>query len=107
MLGTLSPEQNKHLKLVYLLWLMPTTVPRIHPLGAMPTILLFLREPRLSVDVEFDLQNDGQKLTSRKSIYIEQFKRRIKYAHKKAKHMASRYQKRHKGLYDLRCRGLN
>ena len=36
---------------------------------------------------------------------MTQLKRRLRIAHKKSKHVASRQQARHKGLYDQRCRG--
>ena len=36
---------------------------------------------------------------------MTQLKRRLRFAHKKAKQVASRQQARHKGLYDQKCRG--
>ena len=36
---------------------------------------------------------------------MSQLKRRLRFAHKKAKQVASGQQARHKGLYDQRCRG--
>ena len=40
-----------------------------------------------------------------KSTYVTQLRRRLRFAHKKAKQVADRQQARHKGLYDRRCRG--
>ena len=37
--------------------------------------------------------------------YIEKLQRTLKYAYKKAKQVAQKQQKRHKGLYDQSCRG--
>ena len=62
--------------------------------------ILFGRDPRLSIDVEFGLQKAGQKLSPRKSTYIEQLKMRLRYAPKKEKQVAPNQQERHKELYD-------
>ena len=40
-----------------------------------------------------------------KSTYVTRQKRRLRFAHKKAKQVASREQARHKGLYDQRYGG--
>ena len=40
-----------------------------------------------------------------KSTYVTQLRRRLRFAHKKAKQVADRQQARHKELYDRRCRG--
>ena len=61
--------------------------------------------PRLPVDVEFGLQRGSQKGSPGESNYVSQLKRRFRFAHKKAKHMAKRQQARHRELYDLNCRG--
>ena len=39
------------------------------------------------------------------STYVTQLRRRLRFAHKKAKQVADRQQVRHKGLYDRRCKG--
>ena len=62
-------------------------------------------EPRLPVDVEFGLQRGGQRGSPGESSYISQLRRRLKFAYRKAKHMAQKQQARHRGLYDLKCRG--
>ena len=36
---------------------------------------------------------------------MTQLQRKLRFDHKKAKHMASRQQARYKGMYDQRCRG--
>ena len=73
--------------------------------GFSPYYLLFGREPRLPVDVEFGLQRGSQKGPLGESGYISQLRRQLKFAHNKAKLVASRQQARHKGLYDRKCRG--
>ena len=73
--------------------------------GFSPYYLLFGREPRLPVDVEFGLQRGGQKGPLGESSYVSQLRRQLKFAHNKAKLVASRQQARHKGLYDKKCRG--
>ena len=72
--------------------------------GFRPYYLLFRREPRLPVDVEFGLQRGSQKGSPGGSSYVSQLKRRPRFAHKKAKHMTKRQQARHRELYDLKCR---
>ena len=105
MLGTLIPEQerdwNSHV---------PTLVhayncTRNAATGLSLHYLLFGREPRLPVDVEFELQRESQKGYPGESNYISQQKRRLKFAHKKTKHMAKRQQAKHRELYDQKCRG--
>ena len=57
------------------------------------------------MDVEFGLQRQGQKGSAGESNYISQLKMRLQFAYRKAKHMAQKQQARHRGLYNLRCRG--
>ena len=107
MIGTLTPEQKKDWK---------TYVPAmVHAYNCMwnaatgysPYYLLFGRELRLPIDVEFQLKRGNQKVPPSKSTYVTQLKRRLRFAHKKATQVASRQQARHKGLYDRRCRELS
>ena len=67
--------------------------------GFSPYYLLFGREPRFSVDVEFGLQRGSQKGSLGESAYISQLRRRLKFGHNTAKQMVKRQQVRHKGLY--------
>ena len=66
---------------------------------------MFGREPRLPIDVEFGLKSGYQQGPPGKFNYETQLRRRLRFAHKKAKQVASRQQARHKGLYDRRCKG--
>ena len=68
--------------------------------GYSPYYLLFGRVPRLPIDVEFGLKRGNQKSPPSKSTYVTQLRRRLRFAHKKAKQVADRQQVRHKGLYD-------
>ena len=86
-------------------WCMQTTVPGMQPPGSSPNYLLFGREPRFHVDVEFSLQRGGQKGPLGESGYVSQLRGQLKFAHNKAKLVASRQQTRHKRLYDRKCRG--
>ena len=102
--GTLTPEQKKDWK--------GQVPPLVHAYnwtrnaatGFSPYYLLFGREPRFSVDVEFGLQRGGQKGSPGESNYISQL-RRLTTAHRKARHMAQRQQAKHRELYDMKCRG--
>ena len=57
------------------------------------------------MDVEFGLQRGSQKGSLGESNYVSQLKRRLRFAHKKTKHMAKRQQAKHRELYDQKCRG--
>ena len=86
-------------------WCMPTTAPRIQPLGSV-LIISFLAG---SLDSQWMLNLDYRGKTKRvplgNPIYASQLRRQLKFAHNKAKLVASKQQARHKGLYDRKCRG--
>ena len=105
MLGTLTPEQKKDWKGHVPALVHAYNCTRNATTGFSPYFLLFGREPRLPVDVEFGLQRGGQRGSPGESNYISQLRRRLSFAHKKAKCMAQKQQARHRGLYDLKCRG--
>ena len=105
MLGTLTPEQKKDWKSHVPALVHAYNCTRNPATGFSPYFLLFGREPRLPVDVEFGLQRGGQRGSPGESNYISQLSRRLRFAHRKAKKMAQRQQARHRGLYDLKCRG--
>ena len=77
----------------------------MQPLGIAHTFSCLGRKPRLPVDVEFGLQRGAQRGSPGESSYISQLRRRLQFAYRKAKHMAQKQQARHRGLYDLKCRG--
>ena len=105
MLGTLTPEQKKDWKSHVPALVHAYNCTRNTATGFSPYFLLFGREPRLPVDVEFGLQRGGQKGSPWESIYIFQLKKRLQFAYRKATCMAQKQQARHRGLYNLRCRG--
>ena len=90
MLGTLTPEQKKDWKNHVSAMVHAYNCTRYAATGFSPCYLLFGREPRLPVDVEFSLQRGSQKGSLGESGYISQLRRQLKFAHNKAKLMASR-----------------
>ena len=52
-----------------------------------------------------DFRGQARKGSPGESNYISQLRRRLRFAHKKAKHMAQKQQAKHRELYDLKCRG--
>ena len=105
MLGTLTPKQKKDWKSQVPALVHAYNCTRNAATGFSPYYLLFGREPRHPVDVEFALQRGSQKGSLSESAYISQLRSRLKFTHKRAKQMAKRQQARHKGLYDQKCRG--
>ena len=104
MLGTLTPEQKKDWKTYVPAMVHAYNCTRNTATGYSPYYLLFGRQPRLPIDVEFGLKRGKQQSPPSKSTYVTQLSRRLRFAHKKAKQVAGR-QARHKELYDRRCRG--
>ena len=105
MLGTLTPEQKKDWKSHVPALLHAFNCTRNAATGFSPYYLLFGKEPGLLMHVEFGLQWGSQKGSPGESNYVSQLKRRLRFAHQKAKYMAKRQQARHQELYDLKCRG--
>ena len=105
MLGTLTPEQKKDWKSHVPALVHAYNCTRNTATGFSPYFLLFGREPRLQVDMEFGLQRGGQKGSPGESNNISQLKKRLQFAYRKAKCMAQKQQARHRGLYNLRCKG--
>ena len=100
MLETLTPEQKKDWKSHVPALVHAYNCTRNAATGFSPYYLLFVREPRLPVDVEFGLQRGSQKGSLGESGYVSQLRKRLKFAHDKTKQMAKRQQARQKGLYD-------
>ena len=105
MLGTLTPEQKKDWKTYVPAMVHAYNCTRNTATGYSPYYLLFGRDPRLPIDVEFGLKRGNQQGPPSMSNYVTQLRRRLRLAHKKAKQVAGRQQARHKGLYDRRCKG--
>ena len=57
------------------------------------------------MDVKFGLQRGGQKGSPVESNYVSHLRRRLKFAQRKAKHMAQKQQAKQRECYDLKCRG--
>ena len=85
MLGTLTPQQKDDWKSHVPALVHVYNCTRNIATGFSPYYLLFSREPRLTVDVEFGLQKGSQKGSLGESGYVAQLRRRLKIAHNKAK----------------------
>ena len=105
MLGTLTPEQKKDWKTYVPAMVHAYNCTRNTATGYSPYYLLFVRDPRFPIDVEFGLKRGNQQGPPSRSNYVTQLRRRLRFAHKKAKQVAGKQQARHKGLYDRRCKG--
>ena len=105
MLWTLTPEQKKDWKSHVPALVHAYNCTRNAATGFSPYYFLFGREPRPPVNVEFGIQRGSQRGSPGQSNYVSQLKGRLRFAHKKAKHMAKGKQARHRKLYDLKCRG--
>ena len=104
MLGTLTQEQKKDWKSHVPALVHTYNCTRNAATVFSPYYLLFGMEPRLPVDVECGLQRGNQKGSLGESSYVSQLRRRLKYAHNKAKQVAKRQQAKHRELYDQKCR---
>ena len=105
MLGTLTPEQKKDWKTYVPAMVHAYNCTKNAATGYSPYYLLFGREPRLPIDVEFGLKVGNQQVPPSRSTYVTQLRRRLRFALNKAKQVACRQQARQKGLYDKRCKG--
>ena len=103
MLRTLTPEQKEDWKTYVPAMVHAYNCTKNTATGYSPYYLLFGREPRLPIDVEFGLKRGNQQVPPSRSNYITQLRRRLRFAHKKAKQVAGRQQARQKGLYDRKC----
>ena len=56
--------------------------------------------------MEFGLKRGNQQGSPSRSNYVTQLRRRLRFAHKKAKQVADTQQARHKGLYDRKFKGV-
>ena len=100
MLGTLTLEQKKDWRSHIPALVHAYNCTKNAATGYNPYYLLFERQSRLPVDVEFGLQRGSQKGSLGVSSYVSQLRRRLKFAHDKAKQMTKRQQAKHRELYD-------
>ena len=81
MMGTLTPEQNKEWKSHVPALGHAYNCTRNAAIGFSPYYLLFGKEPRFPVDVEFGLQRGSQKGSLGESSYVSQLKRTLRFVH--------------------------
>ena len=90
MLVTLTPEQKKDWKTYVPGMAHAYNCARNTATGYSPYYLLFGRDPRLPIDVEFGLKRGKSTGSPNRSNYVTQLRRRLRFAHKKAKQVAGR-----------------
>ena len=89
---------------MFQLWCMPITAPETLP--RVIVLIIYCLEESLDSPLMLNLAlKGGTTEPPSKSTYVTQLRRRLRYAHKKAKQVADRQQSRHKELYDRKCRG--
>ena len=86
-------------------WCMPITAPRMQPLDSVLTISFLVGSLDSLWMLSLGYRGETRGGTLGESNYVSQLRRRLKFAHNKAKQIASKQQARHKGLYDRKCRG--
>ena len=105
MLGTLSDEEKSdwksHLGCMTQAYNCTKHVSTTHS----PHYLMFGRHPRLSIDVEFGLHKPNCSDNCSKSRYIQKLRRRLNYAHKKARKYSSEQAQKYKTSYDKSVKG--
>ena len=73
--------------------------------GYSPYFLMFGRDPRLPIDIEFGLTLPTH-LKADQSKYVRQLRLRLKWAHEQALQQVDKENRRQKVLYDRRVKGL-
>ena len=67
--------------------------------------LMFVRHPRLPIDVEFGLPKSNTGDNSSKSRYVQKLRRRLNYAFQKATKVANQQANKYKSIYDKSIKG--
>ena len=107
MLGTLEPEQKTNWKAYVPALVHAYNCTKNFATGFSPYYLLFGRNPRLPIDVEFGLGISNLVGKTSRSKYVEQLKRRMAFAHQKADQQSRKEKARFKKLYDRKTKGLS
>ena len=105
MLGTLTVEQKQNWKKYVGPMVHAYNSMRQETTGHTPYFLMFGRQPRLPVDMAFDLGQDNTKqpITN----YVSDMKERLQKAYDLASKAAKQAQEKQKSYYDLKIRGNN
>jgi hypothetical protein len=105
MLGTLTTEQKQNWKKYVGPIVHAYNSLRQETTGQTPYFLMFGRQPRLPVDIAFQLDQETgkQPMTS----YVTDMKDRLQKTYELASRATERAQERQKRYYDLKLRGNN
>lgn len=105
MLGTLTTEQKQNWKMYVGPMVHAYNSLRQETTGQTPYFLMFGRQPRLPVDIAFQLDQENVKrpMTS----YVTEMKDRLQKAYDIASRATKKAQERQKHYYDLKVRGNN
>lgn len=107
MLGTLETDKKKDWKTYVAPLVHAYNCTRHESTGYTPYYLMFGRDPRLPIDVAFDLERDEASACVPMTKYVKDLKERLKMSYEAAASASRKTQSRQKESYDLKTRGAS